>query len=56
MVHVFCLNEKCRRVIHLANPKYWDFKGKVRCLHCGAEMEVEIEGGEIRHCRESEAK
>jgi len=47
MVHVFCLDEKCKRVIHLDNPKYWDFKGKVKCSHCGREMEIEVKDGKL---------
>jgi len=48
MVHIFCLDEKCRRVIHLDDHKYWNFKGKVKCPNCGSEMEVEIENGELK--------
>ena len=51
MVHIFCLDENCRRVIHLGNHKHWNFKGKVKCLKCGAEMEVEIKNSELRSSR-----
>ena len=56
MVHVFCLDENCRRVIHLDNHKHWNFKGEVKCLKCGAEMEVEIKNGELRSSRKSKGK
>ncbi len=53
MVHVFCLNEDCRRVIHLGNHEHWNFKGKVKCLKCGKEMEVEIKSGGLKSSRKS---
>ncbi|NIR86047.1 hypothetical protein GWO13_00125 [Candidatus Bathyarchaeota archaeon] len=53
MVHVFCLDKKCRRVIHLDNHKHWDFKGKVKCSKCGAEMDVEIKNGELRFSKKT---
>jgi len=56
MVHVFCLNEKCRHVIHLDSEKYWNFKGRVTCSRCGEEMEVEIENGESRSSKKSREK
>jgi len=56
MVHVFCLDEKCRRVIHLDNHEHWNFKGKVKCLKCGAEMNVEIKNGEPTSSRKPEGK
>jgi hypothetical protein len=56
MVHVFCLDEKCRRVIHLGNRKHWNYMGKVKCLKCGAEMNVEIKNGELMSSRKPEGK
>ena len=56
MVHVFCLDEKCRRVIHLDSHKHWNFRGKVKCLKCGAEMDVEIKDGELKFSRKAEEK
>ena len=47
MVHVFCPDEKCKRVIHLDDSSHWNFKGRVKCLHCGSVMEVEIKDGKI---------
>ena len=54
MVHVFCLNEKCRRVFHLGDHTHWDFKGKVKCLRCGEEMELETKNGKIVSCKKCE--
>jgi len=51
MVHVFCLNEECRCIIHLDDEKHWNFKGRVKCAKCGAEMEVETENGELKSSR-----
>ena len=51
MVHVFCLNEECRCIIHLDDEKHWSFKGRVKCAKCGAEMEVETENGELKSSR-----
>ena len=56
MVHVFCLNEKCRRVFHLGDDTHRDFKGKVKCLRCGEEMEVEIKNGRLMSTKKSEEK
>jgi len=56
MVHVFCLDEKCRRVIHLDNHKHWNFKGKVICAKCGAKIELEIGDGEVKSSRKAEEK
>jgi hypothetical protein len=56
MVHVFCLNEDCRRVLHLGNHKHWSFKGKVKCIKCGAEMNLEIKNGELKSLRKPEGK
>mgnify|MGYP001031566297 CR=1 FL=1 len=47
MVHVFCLDKECRRVLHLESSKYWNFKGKVKCLHCGVDMEIEVKEGKL---------
>ena len=47
MVHIYCLNEDCRTIIHLDSHSHWDYKGPVKCKKCGAEMEVEIKNGEI---------
>lgn len=47
MVHVFCLDKKCRRIIHLDNDKYWNFKGSVKCRQCGREIEIEIREGKL---------
>jgi len=47
MVHVCCLNEHCRTLIHLDSHSYWNYKGPVKCKKCGVEMEVEIKNGEI---------
>ena len=55
MVHVFCLDEKCRRAIHLSE-KHWNFKGKIKCQNCGAEFEVEIENGKLVSSKKSEEK
>jgi len=27
---------------------YWDYKGKLRCPHCKALLQVEFESGDIR--------
>jgi len=51
LVHVFCLDDKCRRVVHLDDSSYWNYKGRVKCKNCGAEMEVEIKNGEIISCK-----
>ncbi len=51
MVHVFCLEENCRRVIHLDNHKHWNFEGKIKCQKCGTEMEAKIENGQLISCR-----
>jgi len=56
MVHVYCLNEKCRHIIHLDSEEHWNFKGKVRCSRCGAELEVEIKNGELKSSKKSKAK
>ncbi len=56
MVHVFCLNETCRRVIHLGDHLHWNFSGKVKCLKCGEEIEVEIKDGMLISSGKSEEK
>lgn len=45
------MDEGCRRVIHLDSHRHWNFKGKVTCLRCGAEIEVEIKNGELMSSR-----
>jgi phage FluMu protein Com len=47
MVHVYCLNEDCRRAIHLLSEKHRNFKGKVKCTRCGQIMEIVIKNGEL---------
>lgn len=47
MVHIACLDPKCRRVIHLCNPEYWDFDGVVKCSTCGASVKIKIEEGKV---------
>jgi hypothetical protein len=47
MVHVFCSNETCRRVIHLNDNTHWDFKGKVKCKNCGNEFYIEVKQGQV---------
>jgi hypothetical protein len=42
--------------MHLDSHKHWNFRGKVKCLKCGAEMEVEIKKGELRPSRKTGAK
>lgn len=56
MVHVFCLDEKCRRIIHLDSHNHWNFKGKVICSKCRAEIELEIRDGEVKSSRKAEGK
>jgi len=56
MVHVFCSNERCRRLFHLGDDTHWDFKGKVKCVRCGGEMEVEIKNGRLMSAKKSEGK
>ncbi len=56
MVHVFCLDENCRRIIHLDSHEHMNFKGKVICQKCGAEMDVEIKDGELKSSRKSQRK
>jgi hypothetical protein len=47
MVHVYCLNDNCRRAIHLISEEFWDFKGRIKCVKCGLLMELEIKDGEL---------
>lgn len=54
MVHVTCQNENCRRVQHLHEHEYRNFKGKIRCIKCGKEMEVEIEDGKVKSAKKVE--
>jgi hypothetical protein len=56
MVHVFCLNEKCRRICHLGDHAHWNYKGKVKCKRCGEVMEVEIKDGELVSAEKSKEK
>lgn len=56
MVYVFCLNEKCRRIIHLDSHKHQDFKGKIKCVKCGAAMEAEIKGNKLKSLTGTERK
>jgi hypothetical protein len=54
MVHVFCLDENCRRVLHLSDHEHWNYKGEVVCRRCGTKMEVEIDDGEVESSKKSE--
>lgn len=56
MVHVFCLNENCRKIIHVDSQEKWNFKGKLRCVKCGAVMEVEIVNGKMKSSKKSEGR
>lgn len=47
MVHVFCSEETCRRVIHLNENSHWDFKGQVKCKNCGTVLELEVKQGHV---------
>ena len=47
MVHIYCLNDDCRRAIHLISEEYWNFKGNVKCGKCGQIIEIEIEKGKL---------
>ena len=47
MVHIYCLNDACRRAAHLISEEYWNFKGKVKCVRCGYTMEIQIKKGKI---------
>ena len=51
MVHVFCLNDVCRRVIHLGGRKIWNFNGIIRCRSCGYKMSVDVKNGKIRNVK-----
>lgn len=54
MVHVACPNEECKRVQHLDEHEYRNFKGKLVCVKCGKVMEVEIEEGEVKSVKKAE--
>ena len=56
MVHIYCLNENCRHVIHLDSEEHWNFKGNLTCSRCGAETEVEIENGQLKSSKKSQGK
>jgi hypothetical protein len=47
MVHVFCSEEICRRVIHLNDNTHWDFKGQIKCKNCGTVLELEVKQGHV---------
>ena len=47
MVHVFCHNKHCRKIVHLDSQKHWNFKGKVKCEKCGEIVEIEIKNGKL---------
>lgn len=47
MVHVACMDEKCKGVVHLCGPMHWNFKGVVKCPTCGCSMEIEIKEGKV---------
>lgn len=56
MVHVYCLNEDCRCIIHLDDEEHWNFKGTIKCQRCGKEMVVETVNGELKSSRKYETK
>lgn len=45
MVHIICMH--CKRIVHLENSKYWNFRGRIECSRCEKDMGVEIKNGEI---------
>ena len=45
MVHIICRH--CKRIIHLENDKYWNYRGRIECSRCGKHMRAEIKNGEI---------
>lgn len=47
MVHVACMDEKCKRVVHLCSPIHWNFEGVVKCPTCGRSMKIEIKKGKV---------
>ena len=47
MVHVTCPNDECKRVQHLGEHEYRNYKGQLVCIKCGKVMEVEIEEGKV---------
>jgi hypothetical protein len=56
MVHVFCLNNNCRRAIHLISEEYWNFEGTIKCVKCGLLIELEIKNGELVSANKSKQK
>jgi hypothetical protein len=56
MVHVFCLDKSCKRIIHLDDSEYWNFKGKIKCQQCNREMLIEIREGKLVSAVEIERK
>ena len=48
MVHIYCRDKDCRRIIHLDTKYYWNYKGTVKCPICGIEMYIEIQNGECK--------
>ena len=53
MVHIFCLNEKCRRILHLDDNKHWNYTGLVKCTKCGFDREVTITNGELTSAKKA---
>lgn len=45
MVHVICMNEDCKTIIHLDDMTHWNYKGKIKCPRCGDIFEIEIKEG-----------
>jgi hypothetical protein len=56
LVHVFCTNEECRRVFHLDDNTYLNFKGTVKCIKCGKEFEIEIRKGRVLSSKKTDKK
>lgn len=54
MVHVFCLGEKCRKIIHLDDHKHWNYEGAVVCQRCRTEIKVEIDDGVVKSSKKTE--
>jgi len=34
-------------MLHLDDATYWNYKGRVKCEKCGAEIEIEIKDGKV---------
>jgi len=47
LVHVICLNEDCKTIIHLDDASHWNYKGKTKCTKCGENFMLEIKDGEV---------